>query len=113
MPHFYIEANATPMGEYQAPTKMQALNAYAHEAGYDSYIDMLCQLSGDSPIMKEGEEMVREIDTDTLVHDVEQKTGLACCQPSFDGVVQQGGTVFATWGLFAEANGFLIQDFLN
>ena len=114
MPYFYIEANATPMGEYKAPSKMQALHAYAIDAGYNDYHDMLCQLSPSSPVEYGGEEWVREIDTKALTAAVEQKTGLACCQPSFDGaVIIMSGDVWETWELFAESNGFLLRDFLN
>ena len=110
MPHYYIEANATPRGEYQAPTKMQALHAYAIDTGYDDYIARVLWLLA----RYKGEEICWEIDTKALIAAVEQKTGLACCQPSFDGaVVIMGGDVWETWELFAEANGFLIRDFLN
>ena len=114
MPHYYIEANATPMGEYQAPTKMQALDAYAIDAGYNDYNGMLYQLNPSSPVEYGGEEMCWEIDTKALVAAVEQKTGLVCCQPSFDGaVIIHDGDVWETWELFAEENGLLIKNFLN
>ena len=114
MPYFYIEANATPMGEYKAPSKMQALDAYAIDAGYNDYHDMLCQLNPESPVDHGGDEMCLEIDTKALIAAVEQKTGLACCQPSFDGaVIILNGDVWETWELFAEENGLLIQDILN
>ena len=62
--------------------------------------------------MEDGGELVREIDTKALVEAVEEKTGKVCCLSPAWGVVKLG-RVWETWELFAEDNGFLIQDFLN
>ena len=55
---FQITANDTDMGEYTADSAADALDAYAKDAGYSNYSEVVAQFGDDAAAI--------EIDTDAL-----------------------------------------------
>jgi hypothetical protein len=93
MSTYEIEANGTLMGEYSASTADAALEAYASDAGYDSYSD----LPG------KGEETVNLIDAEALCAAIEAKTGQPVFQDSYgDGVAESENQSFQTYRTLAD-----------
>lgn len=43
---FQISANGTDMGEYVGATEQEALDAYASDAGYENFADLLERVPG-------------------------------------------------------------------
>ncbi|MDY0105321.1 MAG: DUF2525 domain-containing protein [Giesbergeria sp.] len=106
MAYFQISANDTDMGEYRAEDASQALDAYAKEAGYADYADVVAQFGDDAEAF--------EIDTDALCAAVEAETGKTVFQDTYgSGVALVDGESFATHKELAESIGRDISDFFS
>lgn len=104
MAYFQISANDTDMGEYHADTADQALNAYARDAGYRDYADVVAQFGDDAT--------ARRIDTDALCDSVTQSTGHEVFQDSYgSGVALVDGKSYATYKDLADSIGRDISEF--
>jgi hypothetical protein len=65
MSTFTIDANGSDMGCYVADTAAQALDAYARDAGYTDYADVVKQFGDDAEAI--------EIDTDAGISGHERR----------------------------------------
>ena len=105
MAYFQISANGTDMGEYRAESAAQALDAYARDAGYDSYAEVVAQFGDDAEAF--------EIDVDALCAAAEEATGATVSQDSYgNGVALMGGKSYATHKELAESIGRDVSEFL-
>ena len=105
MAYFQISVNSADMGEYHAESAAQALDAYARDAGYDSYAEVVAQFGDDAQAF--------EIDVDALCAAVEEVTGVTVFQDSYgNGVALVGGKSYATHKELAESIGRDISEFL-
>ena len=104
MSYFQISANDSDMGEYRADSAEQALDAYAIDAGYKDYADVVAQV-GDGAT-------ARRIDIEALCDAVTQATVRAVFLDSYgNGVAQVGGDSFATHSDLAASIGRDISEF--
>jgi hypothetical protein len=78
---YFITANGTPFGEYQATIAYEALLAYAQDAGYRNYAEMVEVGGGGNEIE------VLKIDTDAIVAAVEAISKGPVMQDSYGGGV--------------------------
>lgn len=104
MAYFQISANDTDMGEYHADSAEQALNAYARDAGYKDYADVVEQFGDDAT--------AHQIDSDALCDAVTQATGHDVFQDSYgNGVALVNGKSYATHQELAASIGRDIAEF--
>lgn len=91
---FEITANGTLMGEYKGADENAAIDAYARDAGYDDFSDLLGRVDGSS----RDELGVFQIDTDKLLAAVESAAGVSVFQDSYgDGVAVVNQTSYPTY----------------
>jgi hypothetical protein len=103
---YFITANDTPFGEYQAANADEALLAYAKDAGYRSYAEM-DEVSGGSNDIE-----VLEIDTAAIVAAVEAVSKGPVMQDSYGGgVALVDGISYASYDDLAAAIGKRCWDF--
>lgn len=104
MSTFTIDANGSDMGCYVADTAAQALDAYARDAGYTDYADVVKQFGDDAEAI--------EIDTDALCEAVSKETGYAVFQDSYgNGVALIDNASYDNWQQVAESIGKNCWDF--
>jgi hypothetical protein len=84
---FEIADNGNLMGEYKGADEDAAVDAYASDAGYDDFADLLANVPGAS----RDEVEVFEIDDDKLIAAVEAKAGEAVFQDSYRTKLAQLG----------------------
>ena len=96
MKTFDVEANGTPMGEYNGETAANAIDAYAREAGYHNFSHMAQEVGA-----TEEELAINEIDSAKLVEAVEKAAGTALVD----------SVSYTTHRELAEAFGLSIDDF--
>ena len=108
MKTFDVEANGTLMGEYKGETAANAIDAYAREAGYQSFSHMAQEVGA----TKE-ELAINLIDSAKLVEAVEKTAGLAVLQDAYygQGVALVDSVSYTTHRELAEAFGLSINDF--
>ena len=108
MKTYEITANDVLMGEYNGSSTEAALDAYARDAGYEDFSDLLASVPGSSR-----EELdVCEIETDKLCDAVSEAAGEAVFQDSYgNGVASVKGESYATHREMAEAFGLDLSDF--
>ena len=95
---FQITANDTDMGEYTADSAAEALDAYARDAGYSDYSEVVAQFGDDAVAV--------EIDTDAICAAVEQSTGKTVFQDGYGaGVALVDGVSYATYNDLAALAG--------
>ena len=105
---FEIVANGNLMGEYKGHDENAAIDAYARDAGYDDFSDLLGRVEGSS----RSELDVFEIDTDRLVSAVEAAAGESVFQDSYGrGVALVKGESYATYRELADAFDLDIDQF--
>ena len=106
MSTFYIEANATPMGEYQADSASEALDLYAQDAGYKDYAEVVAQFGDDA--------IASKIDTVALALDVENALNTRVFQDSYgDGVALVHNASVATFDDLAQLIDKRVWDYLD
>ena len=104
MATYAISAKDTDMGEYIADSAAAALDAYARDAGYTDYADVVAQFGDDATVV--------EIDTDALCLAVEKEFGHAVFQDSYGGgIALVDGVSFATYAELADSIGKTVADF--
>lgn len=97
---FEIAANGVLMGEYKGRDENAAIDAFARDAGYDDFSDLLGRVEGSS----RSELDVFEIDTDGLVSAVEAAAGESVFQDSYGGgVALVQGESYSTYRELADA----------
>lgn len=105
---FEIAANGNLMGEYKGADKAAAIDAYARDAGYDDFADLLTKIEGSSI----DELDVFEIDTDKLVSAVESAAGESVFQDSYgSGVAMVKNVSYNNYHDLAEAFDLDIDNF--
>lgn len=105
---FEIAANGNLMGEYKGDTADAAIDAYASDAGYDDFADLLARVEGSS----RDELDVFEIDTEKLLSAVENAAGESVFQDSYgSGVALVKSTSYATYRELADAFELDIDQF--
>lgn len=105
---FEIAANGNLMGEYKGADKSAAIDAYARDAGYDDFADLLNQIEGSSI----DELDVFEIDTEKLVSAVESAAGESVFQDSYgEGIALVKGVSYKNHRDLADAFNLDIDDF--
>jgi hypothetical protein len=96
------------MGEYRGEDEEAALDAYARDAGYADFADLLENVPGSN----REEVEAFEIDTDKLVAAVESAAGEAVFEDSYgDGIALVKGESYTTHRELADAFGLDIDDF--
>lgn len=106
---YEITANGNLMGEYKGADKDAAIDAYALDAGYDDFADLLANVPGST----RDEIEAFELDTDKLIAAVEEKAGEPVFQDSYgDGIAWVKGDSYATYRALAEAFGLNINRFI-
>ena len=106
---FEISANGTLMGDYKGDSSDAAIDAYARDAGYDDFADLLACVDGSS----KDELDVFEIDTDKLVSAIEAAAGESVFQDSYgSGIALIKGASYATYRGLAEAYKLDFEKFL-
>lgn len=101
---FNISANDSNMGEYSGETAGQALDAYARDAGYTDYAEVIAQFGDDATAIK--------IDTDALCAAAGKHFNAAVFQDSYgSGVALIDGTSFFSYTELANAIGRRVWDF--
>jgi hypothetical protein len=104
MSTYTIDANGNDMGEYDAGTAAEALDAYAQDAGYTDYADVVKQFGDDATATK--------IDSDALVRAVSIAKGIEVFQDSYgNGVALVEGVSYPTYYALAESIGKSLSDF--
>lgn len=104
MATFNISANDTNFGEYNGATAAEALDAYARDAGYADYADVVKQFGDDA--------IATEIDTDALCTAAGNFFKSAVFQDSYgSGVALIDGMSFDNYTQLAEAIGKRVWDF--
>lgn len=105
---FEIAANGNLMGEYSGENAEAAIDAYAREAGYEDFADLLSRVPGSTR-----EELdVFEIATDELVAAVERTAGESVFQDSYGrGIALVKGASYATYRDLADAFELDIDQF--
>lgn len=104
MPIFHISANDIAMGEFSGETEADALDAYARDAGYKDYADVVAQFGDDATAV--------QLDTDALVAAVGDATGHPVFQDSYgSGVALVNNVSYATYQDLAESIGRNAWDF--
>jgi len=97
---FQISANGNLMGEYSGETEQDAIDAYASDAGYEDFADLLDRVPGAT----REEIEAFEIDTAGLFSAVEKAAGQPAFQDSYgEGVAMVDGISYATYRDLAEA----------
>ena len=97
---FLISANGTDMGEYAGATEQDAIDAYASDAGYENFADLLRRVPGAT----REEVSAVEIDTAGLFSAVEKAAGQPAFQDSYgEGVAMVDGISYATYREMAYA----------
>jgi len=105
---FEIAANGNLMGEYTGADEDDALDAYARDAGYNDFADLLANVPGSS----REEVEVFEIAANKLVAAIETAAGETVFQDSYgSGVALVKGESYATYRDMAEAFGLDIDSF--
>ncbi len=105
---FEIEVNYTLVGEYAGADENAAIDAYARNAGYDDFADLLAN----EPDSTREEVEAFEIDTDKLVAAVESAAGEAVFEDSYgNGIALVKGNSYATYRELADAFGLDINNF--
>ena len=105
---FEIAANGTMMGEYKGADESAAIDAYARDAGYDDFADLLANVPGST----REEVEAFEIDTDKLADAVQPKAGESVFQDSYgNGVALVKGESYTTHRELADAFGLDIDNF--
>lgn len=105
---FEIAANGNLMGEYKGHDENAAIDAYARDAGYDDFSDLLGRVEGSS----RSELDVFEIDTDRLVSAVEAAAGESVFQDSYgNGIALVKGESYSTYHELADAFALDIDQF--
>lgn len=101
---FSIRANDTDMGEYSEDTASEALDAYAMDAGYKDYADVVEHFGDDATAV--------QIDVGALVAAVEESTGFTVFQDSYgDGVALVNDVSYPTHQALAKSIGKNCWDF--
>ena len=97
---FQISANGNLMGEYAGETEQDAIDAYASDAGYENFADLLERVPGAT----REEVEVFEIDAAALFAAVEQSAGQPVFQDSYgEGVAVVDGISYSTFRELADA----------
>ncbi len=105
---FEIAANGNLMGEYVGENADEAIDAYAREAGYEDFADLLSRVPGSTRCELD----VFEILTDKLVDAVEGAAGESVFQDSYGrGVALVKGESYATYRELADAFDLDIDQF--
>lgn len=105
---FEIAANCNLVGEYKGADENAAIDAYARDAGYDDFADLLANV----PDSTREEVEAFEIDTDKLVSAVESAAGEAVFQDSYgNGIALVKGESYTTYRELADAFGLDIDNF--
>lgn len=105
---FEITANETLMGEYEGADENAAIDAYARDAGYADFADLLENVPGST----REEVEAFEIDTENLVAQVESAAGEAVFQDSCgSGIALVKGESYATYRELANAFNLDIDSF--
>ena len=105
---FAIAANGNFMGEYTGDDENAAVDAYARDAGYADFSDLLGRVEGSS----RSELDIFEIDTDRLVAAVEAAAGESVFQDSYgNGIALVRGESYSTYLELADAFGLNIEQF--
>ena len=105
---FEIAANGNLIGEYKGADENAAIDAYARDAGYDDFADLLANVPGST----REEVEAFEIDADKLVSAVEEAAGETVFQDSYgNGIALVKGESYATYRELAEAFGLDIDTF--
>lgn len=105
---FEVCANGNLMGEYKGEGPDQARDAFASDAGYEDYADLLAGVPGSS----RDEIAVFEIDTARLVSAASDAAGEPVFQDSYgNGIAVVKGVSYATYRDLSEAFGLDITDF--
>jgi hypothetical protein len=103
---FFIEAGAA-QGEYKGATAAEALEAFAQDAGYSSYM----QMTGKAPEVSDVDACI-ELDTDALCSAVSDKAGVPVFADSYgSGVALVGDKSFQSYQDLAEAFDLRCWDF--
>ena len=105
---FEIFANGTNMGEYQGNTEAAAVDAFAEDAGYDSFSDLLQNVPGSS----RDDLDVCLIRTEDLCAAVEKRSGRSVLEDSYgNGVAVVNDVSYDTYRMLTEAYGLDLADF--
>ena len=105
---FAIAANGNFMGEYTGDDENAAVDAYASDAGYADFSDLLGRVEGSS----RSELDLFEIDTDRLVAAVEAAAGESVFQDSYGkGIAQVQGESYSSYCELADAFDLDIEQF--
>ena len=105
---FEITASDVLMGEYKGHDENAAIDAFARDAGYDDYSDLLDRVPGSS----RSELYVFEIDADRLFSAVEAAVGESVFQDSYGGgIALVQGESYSTYRELADAFGLDIEQF--
>lgn len=106
MPTFLVVANGSMMGEYHAESAADALDAYARDASYADYADVVSQF-GD-------EATARRIDDGALCVSVAKVTGHLVYQDGYGGgVALIDGVSYPDYESVARLIGRDITDFAD
>jgi len=104
MPVFQISANDNNLGEYRGETAADALDAYARDAGYRDYADVVAQFGDDASAL--------QIDTDALTKSAGEYFKAPVFQDAYGaGVALIDGMSFDNYTQLAEAIGRRVWDF--
>ena len=105
---FKISASGAVMGEYKGASEREAIDAFARDAGYDDFTDLLNRVPGSS----RNDIRSLEIDVEKLTAAVEAASGQAVFQDNYgDGVALVAGNSYATYRELAKAFDLDIDDF--
>lgn len=102
---FEIVANGNLFGEYEGENADAAIDAYAREAGYEDFADLLRRVPGSTREELE----VFEIDTEKLVNAVEEVAGESVFQDNYGrGIALVKGGVKGKYKIWCDDCGQLI-----
>jgi hypothetical protein len=103
-----ISVNASDMGEFQAASAAEALEAYAVDSGYKNY----AELQELYPLDDDDDEIVTEIDTDAIVDAAAKHYDALVFQDSYgDGVALINNKSYKSWADLCAAMGKNTWDF--